>query len=167
MNIKQLFFLRKVEEGCYLSLATFSLSCVSAATSSSLQRPSSSLPQSNSFLNMSAANSISSTLPFITCTSSSSLLLRGPNMAPHQHTVTSSSSSYPQVSLSQQSISLADTDLLQWYFWHRHAQRDFRNVNGKYVIVGVQEGSELKWWCSFVSSAIGASLIKRTVKLLV
>ncbi|XP_038577236.1 uncharacterized protein si:ch211-67e16.4 isoform X2 [Micropterus salmoides] len=84
-----------------------------AATSSSLQRPSSSLPQSNSFLNMSAANSISSTLPFITCTSSSSLLLRGPNMAPHQHTVTSSSSSYPQVSLSQQSISLADTDLLQ------------------------------------------------------
>ncbi|XP_044072292.1 uncharacterized protein si:ch211-67e16.4 [Siniperca chuatsi] len=80
-----------------------------AATSSS--RQSSSLSQSNSFLNMSAANSISSTLPFIP--SSSSLLLRGPNMAPHQHTVTSSSSSYPQVSLSQQSISLAETDILQ------------------------------------------------------
>ncbi|XP_070771159.1 uncharacterized protein [Enoplosus armatus] len=90
-----------------------------AATSSSRQRQSSALLQSNSFLNMSAANSISSTLPFIpstssTSSSSSSLPLRGHNVAPHQHAVTSSSSSYPQVSLSQhQSISLTDTDILQ------------------------------------------------------
>ncbi|KAL7385601.1 hypothetical protein ABVT39_024934 [Epinephelus coioides] len=85
-----------------------------AATSSSQQRQSSA-PQSNSFLNnTSAANSISATLPFLPSTSSSTLLLRGPNMAPHQYTVTTSSpsSSYPQVSL-QQSISLTDTDILQ------------------------------------------------------
>ncbi|XP_049904592.1 uncharacterized protein si:ch211-67e16.4 isoform X2 [Epinephelus moara] len=86
-----------------------------AATSSSQQRQSSALPQSNSFLsNTSAANSISATLPFLPSTSSSTLLLRGSNMAPHQYTVTTSSpsSSYPQVSL-QQSISLTDTDILQ------------------------------------------------------
>ncbi|XP_031729853.1 uncharacterized protein LOC116398017 [Anarrhichthys ocellatus] len=60
-------------------------------------------------------NSLSATLPFIpSSSSSSSLFLRGPSMAPHQHTVTSSSSSsYPQLSLSQQSVSLTDTDLLQ------------------------------------------------------
>ncbi|GLD56661.1 uncharacterized protein AKAME5_000897800, partial [Lates japonicus] len=78
-----------------------------ASTSSSHQRQSSMLPQSSSFLNnnMLAANSISATLPFITSTPSSSLLLRDPSMAAHQHTVTStSSSSCPQVSLSQQSI---------------------------------------------------------------
>ncbi|XP_071338593.1 uncharacterized protein [Trachinotus anak] len=94
-----------------------------ASTSSSQQRQSSTLPQSSSFLssnnnnnnNMLAASSISATLPFITSSSSSStLLLRSPSMASHQHTVTStSSSSYPQVSLSQQSISLSDTDILQ------------------------------------------------------
>ncbi|KAK9537258.1 hypothetical protein VZT92_004891 [Zoarces viviparus] len=77
-----------------------------AAASSSQQRA-----QSNGFLN----NSLSATLPFIpSSSSSSSLFLRGPSMAPHQHTVTSSSSSsYPQLSLSQQSVSLTDTDLLQ------------------------------------------------------
>ncbi|XP_051259580.1 uncharacterized protein si:ch211-67e16.4 isoform X2 [Dicentrarchus labrax] len=92
--------------------------CVSAATSSSQQRQSSASPQSSTFLNnMSAANSTSATLPFIpsssSSSSSSSLLPRGPSLAPHQHTVTSSSSSYPQVSLSQQSISLTDADILQ------------------------------------------------------
>ncbi|KAK5860786.1 hypothetical protein PBY51_022244 [Eleginops maclovinus] len=74
--------------------------------------------QSNSLLNnmsrLQTANSISTNLPFTPSTSSSSSpLLRGPNMAPHPHTVTSSSSSYPQVSLLQQSISLTDTDILQ------------------------------------------------------
>ncbi|XP_010746040.3 uncharacterized protein si:ch211-67e16.4 isoform X1 [Larimichthys crocea] len=90
-----------------------------AATSSSQQRQSSALPQSDSFLNMSAANSISATLAFLPPTSSSSspLLLKGPDMATHQHTVTSSSSSsssssYPQVNLSHQSISLTDADIL-------------------------------------------------------
>ncbi|XP_076602421.1 uncharacterized protein LOC143330102 [Chaetodon auriga] len=84
-----------------------------AATSSTHQRQSSVLPQSCSFLNMSAANGISATLPIIPSTSSS-LLLRGPSMAKHQHAVTSSSSSScPQVSLSQQSISLTDADILQ------------------------------------------------------
>ncbi|XP_033965261.1 uncharacterized protein [Pseudochaenichthys georgianus] len=80
-----------------------------AATSSSQQRQ---MLQSNNFLNMSklhAANSI----PFTPSSCSSSPLLRGANMAPHQHTVTFSSSSYPQVSLLQQSISLTDTDILQ------------------------------------------------------
>ncbi|XP_068590303.1 pinin [Cebidichthys violaceus] len=76
-----------------------------AAASSSQQRA-----QSNSFLN----NSLSAALPFIpSSSSSSSLFLRGHNMAPHQHTVTSSSSSYPQVSLLQQSVSLTDADILQ------------------------------------------------------
>ncbi len=98
---------------CYF-LANKLASCVSAATSSSQQRQSSPLPQSDSFFNMSAANSISAALPFIpSSTSTSSLLPRGPGMAPHQHTVTSSSSSYPQVSLSQQTICLTDTDILQ------------------------------------------------------
>ncbi|XP_028447245.1 uncharacterized protein si:ch211-67e16.4 [Perca flavescens] len=82
-----------------------------AATSNSQQRQSSALPQSV-LSNMSAANGISASLPFMPSTSSSSCLLpRGPNMAAHQHTVTSSSS-YPQVSLLQQSISLTDTDIL-------------------------------------------------------
>ncbi|XP_070831832.1 uncharacterized protein [Chaetodon trifascialis] len=84
-----------------------------AATSSTPQRQSSVLPQSCSFLNMSAANGISATLPIIPSTSSS-LLLRGPSMAKHQHAVTSSSSSScPQVNLSQQNISLTDADILQ------------------------------------------------------
>ncbi|XP_026231916.1 uncharacterized protein si:ch211-67e16.4 [Anabas testudineus] len=77
-----------------------------ASTSSSQQGQSSALLSS-----MSAAN-ISTTLPFKTSTSSSSLLRRGPSMSAYEHTVTSSSS-YPQVSLSQQSISLVDTDILQ------------------------------------------------------
>ncbi|XP_040913180.1 uncharacterized protein si:ch211-67e16.4 isoform X3 [Toxotes jaculatrix] len=85
-----------------------------ASTSTPQQRQSSTLPQSSSFLsNMSAANGMSTSLPFIT-SSSSSLLLRGPSVTSHQRTVTStSSSSYPQVSLSQQSISLTDADILQ------------------------------------------------------
>ncbi|XP_032371294.1 uncharacterized protein si:ch211-67e16.4 [Etheostoma spectabile] len=78
-----------------------------AATSSSQQGQSSALPQS-------VLNNMSASLPFMPSTSSSSspLLPRGPNMAAHQHAVTSSSS-YPQVSLMQQSISLTDTDILQ------------------------------------------------------
>ncbi|KAG7502503.1 hypothetical protein JOB18_021009 [Solea senegalensis] len=105
-------------------------SCASA--SSGQQRWSSTLAQSCSFLNnnnnnnnnnnMSAANSFSDALPFITSTSSSSLLLRGPCMSTHQHGVNSSSSSstssssssmsHLQVSQSQQSFSLTDSDLL-------------------------------------------------------
>ncbi|XP_056246242.1 histone H3.v1 [Seriola aureovittata] len=85
------------------------LRAAGASTSSSHQRQ-----HSSSFLNN---NSISATVPFITSSSStSSVLLRGPSMATHQHAVTStssSSSSYPQVSLSQQSICLTDTDILQ------------------------------------------------------
>ncbi|XP_029386387.1 uncharacterized protein LOC115061940 isoform X2 [Echeneis naucrates] len=66
---------------------------------------SSSFPNNN---NVSAAS-----LPFISSTSSPSQLLRGPNMSAHQHAVTSTSnSSFPQVSLSQPSISLTDTDIL-------------------------------------------------------
>ncbi|KAM3607713.1 uncharacterized protein V6R79_012390 [Siganus canaliculatus] len=94
----------------------------SAAVSSSWQRQSSAPTLSSSFLNnMSAAGSTSASLPFIPSTSSStssacSLLLRGTNTtAPyhHHHAVTSSSSSFPQVKLSQQSLSLADSDILQ------------------------------------------------------
>ncbi|KAM6978663.1 uncharacterized protein LKV04_014031 [Tautogolabrus adspersus] len=81
-----------------------------AASSSSQQRQSSLLPQSSSFLNNS--------LPFIPSSSSSSsssaLHLSGSSMALHQHTVTSSSSSYPQqVSLSQHDMSLIDSDIIQ------------------------------------------------------
>lgn len=81
----------------------------------SSSRQSSTLAQSSGFLqNMkSAANKGSASLPYITPTSSSSLLLRGPNMAAHQRTVTSSSSSYPQVSLSLHSSCLAETGTLQ------------------------------------------------------
>nr|XP_046260387.1 uncharacterized protein si:ch211-67e16.4 isoform X2 [Scatophagus argus] len=85
-----------------------------AATPSSQQRQSSARPQSNNFLcNMSATNSSSAMLSFAPATSSSSLVLRGPSLPTHQHTVTSSSSSYPQVNLLQQSISLTDADILQ------------------------------------------------------
>lgn len=81
-----------------------------AASSNRQQRQSSMLPPSD--IRLSAANSIPATLSFIPSTSSSSLLLSGPNMATHQHTVTSSSS-YPQVNLSQQIVSLTDADILQ------------------------------------------------------
>uniref|UniRef100_UPI0037E96447 uncharacterized protein n=1 Tax=Semicossyphus pulcher TaxID=241346 RepID=UPI0037E96447 len=87
-----------------------------AASSSIQQRQSSPLPQSSSFFN-SMSNSISNTLPFIPSTSSSSSLhLSGSSMALHQNSVTSSSSSsssFPQVSLSEHSISLLDSDIVQ------------------------------------------------------
>ncbi|XP_051815133.1 uncharacterized protein si:ch211-67e16.4 isoform X4 [Acanthochromis polyacanthus] len=75
-------------------------------SSQQLRTPSAS-PQSSSFL-----SSMSSMLPFIP-SSSSSLLL-----APHEHSVTSSSSSSSssssyQISPSQQSSSLTDTEILQ------------------------------------------------------
>lgn len=78
---------------------------VSVSTSSSQQGQSSALLHS-----MSAAH-VSATVPFKTSTSSS-LFRRGLSMSAHEHTVTSSSS-YPQVTLSQQSVSLADRDILQ------------------------------------------------------
>ncbi|XP_072253676.1 uncharacterized protein [Leuresthes tenuis] len=82
--------------------------------SSSDQRPqqTSAAPRSISFLSNMSANSLSAILPHIP-SSSSSLILQGPHKAPHEHTVTSSSSSYPQVSTPQQSISLTDAALLQ------------------------------------------------------
>ncbi|KAM6935027.1 uncharacterized protein FYW49_001227 [Xenentodon cancila] len=76
--------------------------------SSNQQRQNLVAPQSSSFL-----SNMSAMLPLIPASSSSSLLLRAPNRAPHEHAVTSSSSSYPQVSLSQQSITLTEPDLLQ------------------------------------------------------
>lgn len=80
-----------------------------ASTSSSQQRQSSAASQSGSFLsNMPAANGISAILPLI---SSSSSLLRGLNRASHEHAVTTPSS-YPHSNLSQQSVSLMDTDSL-------------------------------------------------------
>lgn len=87
--------------------------CASSSSSSGAQhRQNSSLPPSSSFLN----NSISNIVPFIPA-SSSSLHLSNSSMALHQHTVASSSSSsspsYPQVSLSQQGLSLADSDIIQ------------------------------------------------------
>ncbi|XP_026150602.1 uncharacterized protein LOC113123057 isoform X2 [Mastacembelus armatus] len=69
----------------------------SASTSSIQQRP-----QSSGFIhNKKSVANISATLPFITSTSSSSVLLRGSSMAAHPHTVTSSTppSSYPQLAL--------------------------------------------------------------------
>ncbi|XP_030580290.1 uncharacterized protein LOC115776684 isoform X1 [Archocentrus centrarchus] len=80
-----------------------------ASTSSSQQRQSSAASQSSSFLsNMSAANSISAILPLI---SSSSSLLRGLSRASHEHAVTTPSS-HPHSNISQQSVSLMDTDIL-------------------------------------------------------
>ncbi|XP_061580087.1 uncharacterized protein si:ch211-67e16.4 [Cololabis saira] len=64
--------------------------------------------QSSSFL-----SNMSAMLPLMPSSSSSSVLLLAPNRAPHEHAVTSSSSSYPQVSLSQQGITLTDPDTLQ------------------------------------------------------
>lgn len=81
-----------------------------APGSSSQQRQSSALHLSNSFL-----CNIQPTLSFmVPSSSSSSLLLRGPSVTTHasQHMVTSSSS-YPQINLSQQSISLTDTEIIE------------------------------------------------------
>ncbi|XP_078142363.1 uncharacterized protein LOC139911777 isoform X2 [Centroberyx gerrardi] len=86
-----------------------------ASSSSGQQRRSSALPQCSGFLNSSG---FPASLPFIPPSSSSSsppsLLLGGHSMAEHvnQHAVTSSSS-YPQVSLPQQSISLMDEEFFQ------------------------------------------------------
>ncbi|XP_037344027.2 uncharacterized protein si:ch211-67e16.4 [Pungitius pungitius] len=74
-----------------------------ACASGSQQRIGSAPPPSDSFL--------SDPLPFIPTSSSSFLYLGGHDMAPHQHTVTSSSSFQPQLSLLQQNVSL--TDVLQ------------------------------------------------------
>uniref|UniRef100_UPI003AAEBF6E uncharacterized protein n=1 Tax=Centroberyx gerrardi TaxID=166262 RepID=UPI003AAEBF6E len=86
-----------------------------ASSSSGQQRRSSALPQCSGFL---SSSGFPASLPFIPPSSSSSsppsLLLGGHNMAEHvnQHAVTSSSS-YPQVSLPQQSISLMDEEFFQ------------------------------------------------------
>ncbi|KAM4561297.1 uncharacterized protein V3H82_015306 isoform 3-T3 [Fundulus diaphanus] len=81
---------------------------------SSQQRHNSVAPHANSFLSNVSANSIPSILPAGT---SSSLILRGPNVVPHEHAVTSSSSSssssYDRVSQSPQSIILTDVHISQ------------------------------------------------------
>ncbi|XP_017265634.1 uncharacterized protein si:ch211-67e16.4 [Kryptolebias marmoratus] len=75
------------------------------STSSSQQRETSAAPQSNSLL-----SNIPAILPLVP--SSPSLLLHGPNMAPHDHTVTSSSSSY-QIRPSPRSVSHTDAQASQ------------------------------------------------------
>lgn len=73
-----------------------------ASTSSTQQRQSSAASQSSGFLsNISASNSI----PRMS-TSTSTLVLKGPNMAPHEHAV---SLSYPHGNISPQRLSLTDT----------------------------------------------------------
>ncbi|XP_063353213.1 uncharacterized protein si:ch211-67e16.4 [Pelmatolapia mariae] len=75
-----------------------------ASTSSTQQRQSSAASQSSGFLsNISASNSI----PLMS-TSSSTLVLKGPNMAPHEHAV---SLSYPHGNTSPQRLSPTDTIL--------------------------------------------------------
>lgn len=81
------------------------LCCVSASTSGTQQRQSSAASQSSGFLNISASNSI----PRMSA-SSSTLVLKGPNMAPHEHAV---SLSYPRGNISPQRLSLTDT-ILPW-----------------------------------------------------
>lgn len=99
----------RLSRWCYtfrLSLQSAALCCVSASTSSTQQRQSSAASQSCGFLsNISASNSI----PRMS-TSSSTLVLKGPNMAPHEHAV---SLSYPHGNISPQRLSLTDT-ILQW-----------------------------------------------------
>lgn len=101
----------RLNRWCYtfhLSLQSAALCCVSASTSSTQQRQSSAASQSSGFLsNISASNSI----PLIP-SSSSTLVLKGPNMAPHEHAV-ASSLSYPHGNISPQRLSLTDT-ILQW-----------------------------------------------------
>lgn len=75
----------------------------SASTSGTQQRQSSAASQSSGFLNISASNSI----PRMSA-SSSTLVLKGPNMAPHEHAV---SLSYPRGNISPQRLSLTDTIL--------------------------------------------------------
>ncbi|KAL3969403.1 hypothetical protein ACER0C_027200 [Sarotherodon galilaeus] len=76
------------------------------STSSTQQRQSSAASQSSGFLsNISAPNSI----PLIS-SSSSTLVLKGPNMAPHEHAV-ASSLSYPHGNISPPRLSQTDTIL--------------------------------------------------------
>lgn len=86
----------RLSRWCYtfrLSLQPAALCCVSASTSSTQQRQSSAL---NNIPRMS--------------TSTSTLVLKGPNMAPHEHAV---ALSYPHGNISPQRLSLTDT-ILQW-----------------------------------------------------
>lgn len=87
---------------------TASLNPPSAAASTDQRRQGSAVPPSNR---------ISTRRPFVPSTSSasssSSVLLRPANVSPHLHpTVTSSSSSFPQASVSQQGGSVMDSDIL-------------------------------------------------------
>ncbi|XP_041856984.1 uncharacterized protein si:ch211-67e16.4 [Melanotaenia boesemani] len=86
---------------------------IAAPCASSNQQRHPAAPRTSSFLSNMSVNTVSAALPLNPSSSSSSLLLRGPSMAPHEHTVTSSSSSYRPVGPSQHSISLTDSDLLQ------------------------------------------------------
>ncbi|XP_047226824.1 uncharacterized protein si:ch211-67e16.4 isoform X2 [Girardinichthys multiradiatus] len=82
----------------------------SPCVSSIQQRQNSGSPHANNFLSNVSAN-IPTILPAV---ASSSLILRGPNMAPHEHAVTSSSSSsYDRVSQSPRSILLTDVHISQ------------------------------------------------------
>ncbi|XP_015255787.1 PREDICTED: uncharacterized protein LOC107101405 [Cyprinodon variegatus] len=80
-----------------------------SCASSSQQRKNSVAPNTHSFLCSVSTNS-PTILPAVP---SSSLILRGPNVAPHEHAVTSSSSSYDRVGQSQRSISLTDVHFPQ------------------------------------------------------
>ncbi|KAM4730989.1 uncharacterized protein FYW61_009144 isoform 2-T2 [Anableps anableps] len=79
--------------------------------SNNQQRQNSIAPHANSFLSNISANTILPAVP------SSSLILRGPNVAPHEHAVTSSSSSssscYDRVSQSPRSMLLTDAHMSQ------------------------------------------------------
>lgn len=79
-----------------------------SCASSSQQRQTSGAHHANNFFNNVSANPLLPALP------SSSMILRGPNMAPHEHTVTSSSSSsYDRVSQSPRSVLLTDVHMSQ------------------------------------------------------
>ncbi|PWA19411.1 hypothetical protein CCH79_00017159, partial [Gambusia affinis] len=81
--------------------------------SSNQQRQNPASPHTSSFLSTVSGNSIPALLPAVP---SSSLILRGPNVSPHEHTVTSSSSSsssssYDQVSQSPRAMLLTDVHM--------------------------------------------------------
>ncbi|XP_032423164.1 uncharacterized protein LOC116722889 isoform X1 [Xiphophorus hellerii] len=79
--------------------------------SNNQQRQNSSSPHTSSFLSTVSGNSIPAVLPAVP---SSSLILRGPNVSPHEHTVTSSSSSsYDQISQSPRAMLLTDVHISQ------------------------------------------------------
>ncbi|XP_054915836.1 uncharacterized protein si:ch211-67e16.4 isoform X2 [Poeciliopsis prolifica] len=80
--------------------------------SSSQQRQNSESPHTSSFLSTVSRNSIPAILPAVP----PSLILRGPNVAPHEHTVTSSlssSSSFDKVSQSPRATLLTDLHMSQ------------------------------------------------------